>query len=453
MATTVASASTGNGVEAGQLPPLEPLLRAGVKRTAKVFQDTPLDGNDDEKSARVRYSVKLRDEYKNVRELPSALVSVQVGPVGPAKPGPKMITAGPSADTTRLIQDVAIRDAPAKTTASGIRHPQSALSQALTRRKETREIKPDYHPQWKLMRVISGHLGWVRSVAVEPGNKWFATGAGDRVVKIWDMASGELKLSLTGHISTVRGLAVSPRHPYLFSCGEDKMVKCWDLESNKVIRHYHGHLSGVYALSLHPTLDILVTSGRDAAARVWDMRTKAPVHVLAGHTGTVADVKCQDSDPQVITGSMDSTVRLWDLAAGKTMVTLTHHKKSVRALAIHPTEYSFASASAGGNNIKKWKCPDGAFVHNFSGHEAIINTLSVNTDGVFFSGADNGSMTFWDYKTGLPFQHLEDIPQPGSLDAEAGIFCSTFDQTGTRLITGGSDKTIKVYAEQPGSSK
>jgi pleiotropic regulator 1 len=73
------------------------------------------------------------------------------------------------------------------------------------------------------MRVISGHLGWVRSVAVEPGNKWFATGAGDRVIKIWDLASGELKLSLTGHISTVRGLAVSGRHPYLFSCGEDKV--------------------------------------------------------------------------------------------------------------------------------------------------------------------------------------------------------------------------------------
>ena len=73
------------------------------------------------------------------------------------------------------------------------------------------------------MRVISGHLGWVRSVAVEPGNKWFATGAGDRVIKIWDLASGELKLSLTGHISTVRGLAVSSRHPYLFSCGEDKV--------------------------------------------------------------------------------------------------------------------------------------------------------------------------------------------------------------------------------------
>lgn len=57
---------------------------------------------------------------------------------------------------------------------------------------------------------------------------------------------------------------------------------------------------------------------------------------------------------------------------------------------------------------------------------------------------DNGSLTLWDYNTGTPFQNMEDVPQPGSLEAEAGVFCSTFDQTGTRLITGGADKTIKV---------
>ncbi|TFY82026.1 hypothetical protein EWM64_g1992 [Hericium alpestre] len=426
---------------AAGLPPIEPLLKVNAKRTYSVFASCPDAGMaQEEKSARMRLAVKINDEYKEYKQLPSALLSQQV-PVGPARPKEqrKAITAGPSdAETSRIISTIDPTPERAPSTIS------NHLSSALTLHKTTRTLKPTYHPPWKLMRVISGHLGWVRSVAVEPGNKWFATGAGDRVIKIWDLASGELKLSLTGHISTVRGLAVSPRHPYLFSCGEDKMVKCWDLEANKVIRHYHGHLSGVYSLSLHPTLDVLVTAGRDASARVWDMRTKAQVHVLSGHTATVADVKCQESDPQVITGSMDSTVRLWDLAAGKTTVTLTHHKKSVRALAIHPTEYSFASGSAGGNNIKKWKCPEGTFVFNFSGHNAIINTLSVNSEGVFFSGADNGTMTFWDYNTGTPFQNMDDIPQPGSLEAEAGLFCSTFDQTGTRLITGGADKTIKV---------
>lgn len=87
-------------------------------------------------------------------------------------------------------------------------------------------------------------------------------------MKIWDLASGQLKLSLTGHVSAVRGVAVSSRHPYLFSCGEDKKVLCWDLEANKVIRHYHGHLQSCTSISLHPTLDLLVTAGRDSVARV-----------------------------------------------------------------------------------------------------------------------------------------------------------------------------------------
>ncbi|KAJ2596563.1 pre-mRNA-splicing factor prp46 [Coemansia sp. RSA 1804] len=306
-------------------------------------------------------------------------------------------------------------------------------------------VRPEWHAPWKLMRVISGHIGWVRSLAVEPGNKWFASGSVDRTIKIWDLASGTLKLTLTGHISPVRGLAVSSRHPYLFSCGEDKQVKCWDLETNKVVRQYHGHLSGVYSLALHPVLDVLVTGGRDSVARVWDMRTKKQVHVLAGHKSTISSVECQEADPQVISSSMDWTVRLWDLAAGKSMNTLTHHKKSVRALALHPTEFGFASGGA--DTIKQWRCPKGDFVQNFDGHNAIVNTLSANSDGVLFSGGDNGSMRFWDWKSGHCFQETDTVVQPGSLDSEAGIFCSTFDRTGFRLITGEADKTIKIWKE------
>lgn len=311
--------------------------------------------------------------------------------------------------------------------------------------------KPKWHAPWKLYRVISGHLGWVRCCAVEPGNEFFATGSADRVIKIWDLATGKLKISLTGHISSVRGLAFSQRHPYLFSCGEDRQVKCWDLEYNKVIRHYHGHLSAVYSMALHPTIDVLVTSGRDSTARVWDMRSKANVHTLTGHANTVASVICQVYDPQIITGSHDSTVRLWDLAAGKSRVTLTNHKKSVRAVVLHPTLNTFASASP--DNIKQWKSEDGKFIQNLSGHNAIINCLAANEDGVLVSGADNGSMYCWDWRTGYNFQRLQAPVQPGSMDSEAGIFSITFDQSGTRMITTEADKTVKMYKEDDTASE
>lgn len=72
--------------------------------------------------------------------------------------------------------------------------------------------------------------------------------------------------------------------------------------------------------------------------------------------------------------------------------------------------------------------------------------MAVNEDGVLVSGADNGTMFMWDWKTGYNFQRIQAPVQPGSMDSEAGIFSMTFDQTGTRLLTTEADKTIKVYA-------
>ncbi|TPX32461.1 hypothetical protein SmJEL517_g04475 [Synchytrium microbalum] len=463
-------------------PPLADLLGRNLKRTHELYKST--HGNplpDDPKSQRLKLTSKILDEYDHVKQLPKVIQQQA------AQPKPSVATGVNGTTTTsRTSTKISSTTTPSPSTDLGLAsgssvqsildtmpaaqmNQQSTSSSALTIRseagthkpnaaiydtqsnslikiKEPRKVpKPEWHAPWRLMRVISGHLGWVRAVTVDVSNEWFVTGAGDRVIKIWDLASGTLKLTLTGHISTVRGLAVSPRHPYLFSCGEDKMVKCWDLETNKVIRHYHGHLSGVYALALHPTLDVLITGGRDSSARVWDMRTKAQIFALTGHSATVTDIKTQEADPQLITASNDTTIRLWDLAAGKTMTTLTHHKKSVRALAMHPTEFSFASASP--DNIKQWKFPGGNFIQNLDGHQAIVNTMSCNKENVLFSGADNGSMHFWDWKSGYNFQTAESAVQPGSLESEAGIFCSTFDRTGSRLITGEADKTIKIWKE------
>lgn len=93
------------------------------------------------------------------------------------------------------------------------------------------------------------------------------------------------------------------------------------------------------------------------------------------------------------------------------------------------------------------KARDGVFLNNMSGHNTIINSLSVNEDNVLVSGGDNGSLCLWDYATGHNFQRIETIAQPGSLDAEAGIFASSFDMSGSRLVTCEADKTVKIWKE------
>jgi pleiotropic regulator 1 len=44
---------------------------------------------------------------------------------------------------------------------------------------------------------------WVRCLAFDSSNEWFVTGSADRTIKVWDLASGQLKLTLTGHIEQV----------------------------------------------------------------------------------------------------------------------------------------------------------------------------------------------------------------------------------------------------------
>ena len=42
--------------------------------------------------------------------------------------------------------------------------------------------------------------------------------------------------------------------------------------------------------------------------------------------------------------------------------------------------------SASADNIKQWKFPDGNFIQNLTGHNAILNCLALNSDGVLVSG-------------------------------------------------------------------
>lgn len=307
--------------------------------------------------------------------------------------------------------------------------------------------EPSFHRNWINYGVITGHNGWVQAVSVDPSNKFFVTGSGDRMIKFWDLAKAELMLTLTGHIGGVMDLELSKKSPYLFSCCDAKEIYCWDLNTNSIIRDFHGHLSGVYCLSLHPVLDIFASGGRDSVGRVWDIRTRQNVFVLEGHNLTVFDIIMQEHLPNIITASADGTIRTWDLRnSAKCIGVLTRHAKSVRALASHPSQWSFVSASQ--DSMYQWNGQDSNLFKEYKGHDSIKNAIAVNEDNVMVSAGDDGTLVFWDWNSGTPYQRTKTIPQPGSLECESGIYDCAFDMTGTRLITAEADKTIKLWKQR-----
>mmetsp|Transcript_11058 Transcript_11058/g.25314 ORF Transcript_11058/g.25314 Transcript_11058/m.25314 type:complete len:497 (-) Transcript_11058:115-1605(-) len=463
-----AQAGAGGGGGADGLGPVAPVgmtiaARQSLKRTYDMFVGNQDVRHDDSSASEMLMRIKMFDEYEHLKDVPDQITddAMEALPLMPPSIDDK--EALPSSITKMLTDGGRTGPGGEQAKALGPMMPlvpvpgreSKDIVQVNRIRTKPQVPKPVWHPPWKLMRVISGHEGWVRTVAVDPTNEWFASSGNDRLIKIWDLASGTLKLSLTGHVSTVRALAISDRHPYLFSASEDVEVKCWDLEQNMAVRNYHGHLNGVYSLALHPTLNILATGGRDATVRIWDMRTKMSIHTFAGHTNAVASLAAQAAEPQFISGSMDRMVRLWDLAAGKCSVTLTNHKDSIRSLSVHPSEYCFASCAA--DNNKVWKCPRGQFERNIQGHGAIVHGSAIreapNGSSMLVAGTDNGFLHFWDWRSGYKFQSIETIPQPGSMSSENAIFSVAFDMSGSRLITGECDKTVKIYREDPNATE
>ncbi|CAI4052789.1 hypothetical protein N7582_005561 [Saccharomyces uvarum] len=393
------------------------------------------------------------ESHKSLLERYGTYANKNSSPDGESKELALQITSKDITETSQALVEKREQDVDASSFVDKIFQPESTGHFIVDRYEKLLSQKPEWHAPWKLSRVINGHLGWVRCAAIDPvDNEWFVTGSNDTTMKVWDLASGKLKVTLTGHVMTVRDIAVSDRHPYLFSVSEDKTVKCWDLEKNQIIRDYHGHLSGVRTVSIHPTLDLIATAGRDSVVKLWDIRTRVPVITLVGHKGPINQVECAPVDPQIVSSSTDATVRLWDIVAGKAMKVLTHHKRSVRAIALHPNEFSMASACT--DDIRSWGLADGSLLTNFESEKTgIINTLSINQDDVLFAGGDDGMLSFYDYKSGHKYQSLATREMIGSLESERGVLCSTFDKTGLRLITGETDKSIKIWKQDETASR
>lgn len=173
------------------------------------------------------------------------------------------------------------------------------------------------------------------SLALHPKLDVLMTGGRDSVCRVWDMRTKVQVHCLSGHDQTVCSILSQATDPQV--CERARKGAWCGLCVGRVGEAAQGQGAGRRSASggccgcgRHPRS--VVHAARTHVHTCMHARTHAPAH------------KYTRTHAQVITGSHDSTIRLWDLRSAKTMVNLTYHKKSVRAMALHPEDYAFASA-------------------------------------------------------------------------------------------------------------
>lgn len=100
--------------------------------------------------------------------------------------------------------------------------------------------RTDWGPR---VATFVGHGGKrICSVAFSPCGKRFATGMSDGVIKVWDVLTCGLLLSIEGH-EEVNTLAYSPLGDYIVTGSDDTNIKVWDASSGYHVRTLSGHTS------------------------------------------------------------------------------------------------------------------------------------------------------------------------------------------------------------------
>jgi WD40 repeat protein/serine/threonine protein kinase len=158
-------------------------------------------------------------------------------------------------------------------------------------------------------------------MAFSPDGRYLASGVhGAFTVLVWEAATGRPVVTLPERKSTVPGLdfsavnclAFSPDGKFLASGGNSRMVRLWDLSTGQEVLTLKGHTDRVVALAFHPGGTRLASGGWDRTVRLWELATGQEVLTLKGHAFDVVRVAFSPDGARLASASRDGTVKVWD---------------------------------------------------------------------------------------------------------------------------------------------
>ena len=167
----------------------------------------------------------------------------------------------------------------------------------------------------------SSLAGRVLCLAFNPQGTLLATGSGEPSrsgeLKIWNVSSLALERDLKdAHSDTVFGVEFSPDGKYLASGAADKFVKVFNVATGKHVRSFEGHTHHVLGVSWKADGSLLVSAGADNQIKVWNFETGEQARSITGYAKQVTSIQFIGTGADIVSSSGDKTVRLHHASDG-----------------------------------------------------------------------------------------------------------------------------------------
>ncbi|ORX51529.1 transcriptional repressor TUP1 [Piromyces finnis] len=170
---------------------------------------------------------------------------------------------------------------------------------------------------------------YIRSVCFSPCGRYLATGAEDKIVRVWDIKKKQILYNWEGHDQDIYSLDWSKDGKTIVSGSGDRTVKVWNLDTKSCTLTMKNENdptmpigndnqmkdSGVTSVAISPIDGLCVAAGSlDKIVRLWDTRTGKLLERFDGHTDSVYSVAFSNDGKSIVSGSLDKTLKIWDIS-------------------------------------------------------------------------------------------------------------------------------------------
>jgi WD40 repeat protein len=299
---------------------------------------------------------------------------------------------------------------------------------------------------------------YVHAVAFDREGERLAVGAGDGVIRIYDVNNGQELATLQGHGDAVLSVQFSADGTELLSAGYDNTARIWDLRTNQELQELKRHNWWVWSADYSRDGERIVTASQDGKAIVWQRGDDGKYEYLtefAQHRGPVYEARFSADGSQIATAGYDRRVLLWNpdevhpVDIGRRLdgaadlpapfVELGVHTGPVRCLSFDPDGNSLASGGQD-NVIRIWDLKTNKQAGELRGHASHVRDCSYSSDGTWLlSAGRDQKIKLWQPDNSAEMVVFSDEANPDA------VLAAHFSRDGKQIVTASRDRTASLW--------